>query len=349
VNTIKRITIASRAYVVGDAVPFRWFNAGEFGDGALANNDVMNVFNSAVYFLNTPMSDSDLFNAMDSSDGSADHSFGDDVSIDAVVSGDGSLNVDDVWVTFRRSLDNTRKWFARYWSNGALQVVEIPNPLAGGFGGADALPPKAVTRAKSVAHPTAVVTVDDAMTTAGATVEVPVRVSLNDVYAIRTMMLNVTVEALDASPALVAGIQFQKSPAFKDPEFSETRSLGNYSAAWLDASIAGLVGDSILAFVTVRIPANAGPNAAYRVHFDHLSASPNGIALFDVRKTSGLILLSDRSGSTWGDGISDEWKLRYFGSVNSPEAVPAADADADGVLNGTEYANGTDPTDATSY
>lgn len=349
VNTIKRISLASRPYIVGDSMPFRWYNAGEFGNNQLDNSDVMDVYISAIYSLNTPMEDSDLFNSMDSSDGTLGYDFGDDISIDSVVVGDGFLNVDDVWLTFRRSLDTSRKWFARVWTNGSLAVFEVPNPLVGGFAAGDAVPVKAAARPKSLVRPTAVVTVDDAMPAAGAIVDLPIRVSLNDVYPIRTLMLNITVEPLDGSPAIASPIEYRKSPAFGDPNLTTSTGLGNYSAAWLEAGIPGLSGNANLAVLTVQIPWNAGPNAAYRVRFEHFSASPNGIALFDSHVTHGLLLLSDRSGSYWGDGISDAWKLRYFGSVHSTEAVPNADADADGSINMEEYQNGTNPIDATSY
>ena len=348
VNTIKRLTLGTRPYLVGDVVPFRWLNAGEFGDASLANIDVMNLFNSVTYSLNTPASDSDLFDAMDSSNGTTNFFnffLGDDTVIDSVTTGDGQLNVDDLWVTFRRSIDPSRKWFARYWEDGIRKVAEVPNGLTGGFG-AD-VKAKVVGGAKSLNRPTATVTVDDKMAVAGEAIELPVRVSLPDGYPIRTWMINVNVEALDGSPA-PASIEF-KPLAFGAPEFSSTRSAGNYSAAWLKTDVAGVSGNSILAFVKFTVPANAGSRAGYRVHFEHFSATPNGVALFKTSVSSGLVLLSDRSASTWEDGISDEWRLRYFGSIYNPESAPGADADADGVLNGIEFQNGTDPTDATSY
>jgi hypothetical protein len=346
VNTIKRLSLASRQYVVGDVLPFRWFNAGEFGDGWLVNSDVMNLFGSVVYSLNTPVFDSDLFDAMDSSNGTGDYDFGDSVAIDSITTGDGSLNVDDLWVTFRRSIDPSRKWFARYWEGGVRKVVEVPNRLTGGFG-AD-VKAKLVSGSKSLNRPTATVTVEDKLVSAGEAVELPVRVSLPDGYPIRTMLVNVTVEPLDGSPALTASMEF-KALAFGEPEFSSSRSAGNYAAAWLDAGIAGVSGNSVLAFIKFNVPASAGSRAGYRVHFDHFSATVNGVALFKANVSSGLVLLSDRSASTWEDGISDAWRLRYFGSIYNPDSAPGADADADGVVNAIENQNGTDPTDATSY
>ena len=67
INSIKNVTVGQRKYVVGSVYPFRWFNAGDFGSNNIANPDVMQVFQSAVYGFNTPFLSSDFFDAMDSS------------------------------------------------------------------------------------------------------------------------------------------------------------------------------------------------------------------------------------------------------------------------------------------
>ena len=63
---------------------------------------------------------------------------------------------------------------------------------------------------------------------------------------------------------------------------------------------------------------------------------------------TGLILLSDRSSSSYGDEIPDAWRLRYFGTVNNILSLAAANADGDGANNWQEYVAGTDPTDPNS-
>ena len=62
--------------------------------------------------------------------------------------------------------------------------------------------------------------------------------------------------------------------------------------------------------MTVTIPANATSLSAYAIHFDHASASPNGIASFPKQTLTGLITLSSRTNSYYNDGIPDSWRLR---------------------------------------
>ena len=66
INSIKDVSIGQLKYIVGDAYPFRWFNAGDFGNTNLENADVEQVFQSAIYHIDYPPSGSDFFDAMDS-------------------------------------------------------------------------------------------------------------------------------------------------------------------------------------------------------------------------------------------------------------------------------------------
>jgi hypothetical protein len=275
---------------------------------------------------------------------------GDDLTINTPSLGDGVLDNTDVFVNFRRGLDPTTKWYGRYWSNGALQVVEVPNVAAPGTQpGSSVMTGGSKSKSLVGPRPRADVAVPDTAATANELVQIPVHVNVSGGYPLRVMMASVVIEPLDGSPAITQSIQFQPALTFQTPELQKSYGPGHYAAAWLNPGILGVYGDATLAFLTVRVPGNVNPRTAYRVHFNHFSGSPNGLASFDSSVNNALILLSDRSGSTWNDGISDAWRLRYFGSIFSSDSAPGADADGDGMVNSAEYENGSNPTDATSF
>jgi hypothetical protein len=107
-------------------------------------------------------------------------------------------------------------------------------------------------------------------------------------------------------------------------------------------------GTNVIGTLTVTLPPNVTTNSAYLVHFNHFSASPNGIALFNATVQDGLITVGNRSGSSWGDGIPDSWRLLYFGTVSNGLSAAEADPDGDGANNWQEFIAGTNPLDAAS-
>lgn len=352
-NSIKIVTVASRQYVVGDAAPFRWFNAGDFGEGLLLNNDVVQVFQSAVYQLDNPPVGSDFFDAMDSSDGSNNSVFlGNDTVIDTIQFGDGSLNVDDIYVTFRRSLDPTLAWYARYWDNGVRQAVQVPNR----FRGSPNLPGERWTAAQPAlpaeafipGTPSMTWRIDDAQVRPGQTLQIPVRSRVVGSYPARVVMLNIAVEPLDGSPSLASSVEFAPAAGLGDPTMTASKGNHSFAGAWLNNTVPGLAGEAVVGHLKVTIPADAPADAAYRVRFEHASASPNGLALLPRQVHDGLLTLSDRTTASLGDGIPDSWRLRYFGSVTGWIAGPSADADGDGASNLAEFKAGTHPVDGRS-
>ena len=370
INAIKLVTVGQRRYIVGDVYPFRWFNASDFGDSNIVSADVMQVFQSAVYSLNTPPAESDFYDAMDSCcrtgtnmPGTTDIFmpgtyytdtntlfFGWDTNINSIVFGDGVLDVCDVYVTFRRSLDPCLTWFQRFWTNG-MHVAQLATNM---YRGTVECPPVSIPSTPGsgdapVELPAAVLSVPDRLATAGQLVEVGVFAQVQGEYPVRVMMLNLNIEPLDGSPPVSEQIQFTPNPALGQTTIAMARSAGNYAGAWLNNAVTGVSGtNALLGTLKVRIPAGAGPLAAYAINFEHASASPNGLVPFKTRTRTGLITLSDRSSSSWGDGIPDSWRLRYFGSIDNILSAATADADGDGLSNLEEYYAGTDPNDCKS-
>ncbi len=370
ISALKTVTVSQRKYTVGDAAPFRWFNAGDFGNSNLLNDDVMQVFQSAIYSLNYPPYDkkswngigytnvSDFFDAMDAcgNRGELDTENGyytnatyyatpgnlfdgNDTDINQIMFGDGQLDVCDVYVTFRRSLDPSLCWFNRFWANGQRVAESLCSP-----------PPVARPLSLSPAASAASVKFAgaDFVASAGQTLQVPITAQIQGDYPVRVLMLNLSVTPLDGSPALTSAIQFAPNPALGTPTLTDSKGNGNYAATWLNSSSPGVSSNATLGLLTVQVPANAASSAAYAVRFEHASASPNGLGSFPKKTQTGLITLSDRSASSWGDGISDAWRLRYFGSINNVLSAATADADGDGADNLHECKSGTDPNDAAS-
>jgi sugar lactone lactonase YvrE len=348
VNAIKNVTVGVIPYLVGDVAPFRWFNAGDFGDTNILNNDVLDVFRSSVYLLNTPPVGSDFYDAMDSSDGSFNNYYTEtDAQIDSMQLGDGQLDVTDVYVTFRRSLDPSLHWVERYWSNGIRQAQYVTNE----YKTPEIKTPKirALDQPAGGGAPRYITVAGDTVQAGGSlNVQVPVRVLAADSLPIRVLAMNVDIIPLDGSPAVTNTISFSPAAGLGTPYTTLSQGLNNYAATWLDSSAAGVPGTSVIGTVRVTLPPSVNPNSSYLVHFEHFSASPNGLALFHSTVTDGLITVGNRTGSSWGDGIPDTWRLIYFGTISNLLSAANLDPDGDGASNWQEYVAGTNPMDPTS-
>jgi hypothetical protein len=375
-NALKNVTIGQFKYVVGDVYPFGWFNAGDFGKGYLNNADVEQVFEAAIYNLNTPPPGSDFFDAMDScgnlgtnngaglfiqstfnnpsstffqNNPSTTLFNGNDATINQIVFGDGVLDICDVYVTFRRSLDSSLTWYRRFWTNGVRAADTtnnvVPNVLVKASSGSGTVLSKAQSVPASTNAPLVNFTAGDSVTPPTHLVQIPITANILGSYPLRMLMLNLTVNPLDGSPALSVPVQFtQNATVLGTPYTTASIDNDNYAAVWLNSTNAGLTGTATIGTLTVRIPAGAPTNAAYAIHFDHASATPNGLASFPKQTMTGLITLASRTNSYYGDGIPDSWRLRWFGTIYNVLSVSNACASGDGVNNWAKYIAGVDPT-----
>ena len=384
INALKYVTVGQRKYTVGSVYPFRWFNAGDFGSSNIVNADVSQVFQSAIYSFDYPPYDSsswngsgytnvsDFYDAMDScgshlayldtdtgyytndtsSVGHANPLFdGNDTSINQLAYGDGVLDVCDVYVTFRRSLDPSLTWFERFWNNGQrVADTGVPNIANHMVSQSPTKTVQSKITSAATVSPQVNFTAGDMLGSAGQVVSIPINATIFGSYPLRVLMLNLTVAPLDGSPALTTPVQFtQNASVLGAPTLTDSIGNGNYSAVWLNSTNAGLTGTVTIGTLTLTIPSGASSNAAYAVHFDHASASPNGLASFPKQTLTGLITLSNRTNSTYADGISDSWRLRWFGTVNNLLSVSNACPTGDGISNWKKYIAGVNPTVANDF
>ncbi len=368
INALKYVTVGQRKYVVGSVYPFSWFNAGDFGSTNIVNADLEQVFQSAIYDYNMPPAGSDFFDAMDSCGGTyvdLGHGYlefnsyisgtnataplfdGNDTSINQIAFGDGVLDVCDVYVTFRRSLDPSLAWFQRYWNNGqrvAQIVANVGNDLV----------QKPAVRTKTTSTSTTNVLVNfaatDVLASAGATVQVPITANVLGNYPLRLLMLNLRVTPLDGSPALTTAVGFtQTAGVLGSPTSASSDSDGNFAAVWLNTTNSGLSGAATIGYLTITIPSTATAKSAYAIHFDHASASPNGLAAFPKHTLTGLVTLSSRTNSYYNDGIPDSWRLRWFGTLYNVLSESNACPSGDGIDNWEKYVAGVDPNVANDF
>lgn len=374
------VTVGSPAYLVGDVAPFRWLNAGDFGNTNLDNSDVMQVYQSGVALVNLPPANSDLYAAMDSAGSigvydstkgyytnaySYTNSYGagsltnlwdgNDSTINTNVFGDGILDINDLYVTFRRSLDPSLLWFKRFWTNGQFVAVTNQNyaynsnsphlllPQKSG-GSGSVLTPLAAGGQPSYLNSSVVFSAGDAVAGANSTIQIPINATVLGSYPLRVLALNLTVHPLDGSPAITQQVTFTPSAAIGSPSITLSKNPANFTAAWLNSGISGLSGTANIGTLTVTVPTNATSSSSYAVHFDFGSGSPNGIAVFPNQKFTGIITTTARTNSYFNDGIPDSWRLRWFGTIYNALSQSNAVATGDGISNWKKFIAGVDPT-----
>ena len=212
--------------------------------------------------------------------------------INQIAFGDGVLDICDVYVTFRRSLDSSLLWYERFWTNGqrvadtavvnhAAHVAVKPavaSKVAPKVRPADSVPPQVLFAAGNVSA------------RAGSVVQVPITATIQGDYPLCLLLLNLDIAPNGGAPVLSTAVQFnQTASVLGSPYTTDSVGNGNYAAVWLNAGNKGLTGTATIGNLLVTIPATAPSGSTYTVFFDHASGSPTGLASFPSQTTVGTI------------------------------------------------------------
>lgn len=315
------ITVSNLTYVVGDSAPSAWYNAGDFGDDNLLNNDVNDAFYASLG-VRVPFSFSDVFDAMDSFP----------VDAEGVAGGDGQIRYLDWQTTLRRSLRLDPSNFIRYWTNSGRYATST-TLMNNNHPDLPALTVVPSVQAVIGAQPLTQVN-------PGQTVNVPVYVSVPGGASLSGLQLMAHVGAGNDAPVLTQAAEFVAAGTM--PAVSRMSVVSSGVAAWDMGSLATpLRGSNLVGFVTFTVPTNALPGQAYTVYFTGV----DGAADWNTQADFAVIPASVWVRSDAQARLPEvEWMFRHFGSLTNRWASLNADPDGDGVPNWQERLAGTDPT-----
>ncbi len=337
------ILVTNIAYTVGDSAIASWYNAGDYGNGNLNNNDVNNAFYASLG-VRTPYSFSDVFDAMDAFP----------VDTTSSVGGDGQIRFLDWQVILMRSLRlDTNNWM-RNWSAGGRRVTAgaILNsapatPVATTIVSADR--PAWVRQAVIYSQP-----VENAQP--GQLVKVPVYLRAKDNNAVAGLQFRVEVETVDNAPALLEPAVFVQAadlpaPTINVPGASGELPINQVAAAWGFKFQNGQAGTmfanpmrnaTLLGYIQFTVPATAIAGQTYVIRYLNVDGAGDINTQYDFESFPGVVWVGTTAQRP-AEQISDEYKIKYFGSFNSRWAAVNADPDDDGVTNLQEYLAGRNP------
>jgi hypothetical protein len=327
------LTVSNVPYLAGDSSPASGYNAGDFGDGILDDDDVNNAIFASMGVRVPPLY-SDAFNAMDV------------YPQTPTENGDGLIQFQD-WNTIllRAAGLETPNWI-RYWTNlGVLFGQTTTNGLASDpfIAGSAAAPKVSVSppglvwlRQASIGAGTA------ANLVPGNTCSLPVYARVRTGYSLSGFQFRAIVTPNGDAPP-VGEVQFNPATGVPNPMSLAGLAPNDILEAWeLGSFTTPLQNSNYIGAISFQIPSTAQAGQSYAVHFTGVDGAPDSATSYAMESFPGY---------AWVLGAplqpasitSDEWKLHFFGSLTSSLAGDNVDADGDGALNWQEYLAGTDP------
>jgi len=330
------IRVENREYLVADPSPAYWYNAGDFGDGRIDNNDVDAIL-FAVLRLRVPYSVSDLFDTMDT--------FFPDTP--PVAGGNRQLLFSDWETAFQRFADIDQSDFLRFWFEGSRRSegTNVSSFPIEAFS-------LASTSADVVWKRDATLSLGPIQTpAAGSVAQLPVYVTVTSERGIAGLLFSAAITPRPNGPVISQNVTFTPAAGIPLPSITGNGTPDaprrNYIyLGWNNGAFAQpLTGRVLLGYLNVPVPANA-TGATYDVAFDY----SGGAALRSGSQLADLTFQSIRGAFAIGVAqpvaniLSEDWKSNFFGLTPDASADANADSDADGFSNYEEFLAGFDPT-----
>jgi sugar lactone lactonase YvrE len=340
------LSVSNVQYLVGDTAPNSGYSAGEFGDGLLENNDVNNALFASVGIA-VPYPGTDAFNAMDAYP----------LDTTTSVGGDGFIQMLDWETILWRSLGLITNNWVRFWTNSSSgdfltnAQVGVTNGVPVPIGSPRVLVAKAATPPGQVWVPNATFSAGSVSgLTPGATATIPISVTIQPGSTLAGMQFRAILAAGGGAPA-PAQIQFAPALGIPNPTLFGGLSPSEIVCVWplpLSAQNGSLSlqGSNLIGSISFTVPATAVSGQSYTLHFVGDDGAPNITTQYQLEGVPGTAWVGPALAPP--QITSDEWRMRFFGSLTNAEAQDNADPDGDGSPNWQEYLAGTDPTNPAS-
>jgi hypothetical protein len=324
----RTITVENIPFVAGDTAVSTWYNAGDFGNGNLNNNDVNNAFYASVGWR-VPYPESDVARAMNVFGGeNPDPSIGIEdwqtIWLRGLRLEEGneliSRGLDGLWHTSFTNLNDNANVESEITSTAApAKAWEAQATIKGG-------------------------TLENAP--AGSPARVPVYLNVAEGAKVAALQFRGIVQSSKGAPHFAGSLRFMPAAGISSPALA-VEGKGSAAYGWpLGSFNPQLSGEVLLGFFEFTPPASAAKGDRYQVRFQHGSALySKGFLGFGVLKAQSIpgSVWIDSAAATQQDPLPDEWKEHFFGRIDSPLADPFGDADGDGINNLEEFRGGTNP------
>ncbi|MHB8521738.1 MAG: hypothetical protein ACYDH9_13395 [Limisphaerales bacterium] len=316
------ITVSNVPYSVGDSAPGAGYNAGDFGNGNLNNNDVNNAL-AASLGLRVPFSFSDAFDAMDAFP----------VDTAGSVGGDGQIRFLDWQIILQRALRlDTNNWI-RLWSAGGVRTSTRTN-----LNSAPSLPAQSSSadsasggiilngvRLKNVNAQLGATSQGNA--NPGDVVNVPVSVNVASGSSLAGLQFRAVVQPVGDAPALTQPVQFTPAtgiPAPMAPTLPSNQAGGGWPVISQTSSFAApLTGNNVLGTVSVPIPPTAQPGQLYSVAIVNADGAPNLSTQYNFATGVGFVSVQAPAVQPAVSAMGG-FKLNWFGEAGQPYTIESS-------------------------